>query len=415
VRRLAALAIAAALAVAGCSSGDDDTAAPPPTATPTTATPTSAAPGTASSGGPSTPPLKDVHVRLTGLARVDSPTAMAVRTGDDHLYVTEQSGRVVRVPHDGGAGQTVIDLRTRIRSGGEQGLLGIAFSPDGATMYLDYTDTNGDTHVDAVDIDVAGATGNRRTLLTVDQPYSNHNGGQLVVRPDGTLWIALGDGGSGGDPQRHAQDLRSLLGKILRIDPRPQASAAGSGDTASTGKPYSIPPDNPFVGRSGARPEIWAYGLRNPWRFSFDRETGDLWIGDVGQGEWEEVDLEPAGSGGGRNYGWNLREGDHPYNGGAKPAGAVDPILEYGHADGGVAVTGGYVYRGSRIPALRGAYLYADYADGRVKAVRADGGRIVDRADLGVKAAPLSSFGEDGDGELYVLSLAGRLYRVDPA
>jgi glucose/arabinose dehydrogenase len=400
VRRLAALVVAGALVTAGCTGGDDDAAAPP-----TTATATSAAPGTTPAASRATTPLADVHVRLTVLARVDSPTAMAVRTGDDRLYVTEQSGRVVRVPHDGGAEQTVLDLRGGVRAGGEQGLLGIAFSPDGRTMYLDYTDTKGDTHVDAVDIDAAGATGNRRTLLTVDQPYANHNGGQLVARRDGTLWIALGDGGSGGDPQHHAQDLGSLLGKILRIDPRPDPA---------TGKPYTIPPDNPFVGRRGARPEIWAYGLRNPWRFSFDRDTGDLWIGDVGQGAWEEVDLEPAGSGGGRNYGWNLREGSHPYGGGRKPAGAVDPILEYSHRDGGVAVTGGYVYRGSRIPALRGAYLYADYADGRVKAVRQDGGRLVDRADLGVKAAPLSSFAEDADGELYVLSLAGRLYRLDP-
>jgi glucose/arabinose dehydrogenase len=395
VRRLAALAVAGAIVAAGCTSGDDDIDAPPTTTTTTSVAPGTTAGTTAGSSRSSTA-LADVHVRLTVLARVDSPTAMAVRTGDDRLYVTEQSGRVVRVPHDGGAKETVLDLRSTIRAGGEQGLLGIAFSPDGRTMYLDYTDTRGDTHIDAVDIDAAGTAGSRRTLLTVDQPYANHTGGQQVVRPDGTLWLALGDGGSGGHPQRHAQDLGSLLGKILRIDPRPDAS---------TGKPYSIPPDNPFVGRTGARPEIWAYGLRNPWRFSFDRETGDLWIGDVGQGEWEEVDLEPAGSGGGRNYGWNLREGNHPYNGGTKPAGAVDPILEYSHTDGGVAVTGGYVYRGSRIPTLRGAYLYADYADGRV----------VDRADLRVKAAPLSSFGEDGDGELYVLSLAGRLYRVDPA
>jgi glucose/arabinose dehydrogenase len=408
VRRLAVLVVAAALVLAACSGGDDtDTAAPPPTARGTTTTSTSSSPDSTPTDGATAPatPLEDVRVRLTVLARVDSPTAMAVRSGDERLYVTEQSGRVVRVPHDGGAKETVLDLRSRIRAGGEQGLLGIAFSPDGRTMYLDYTDTNGDTHVDAVDVDTGGAPGARRTLLTVDQPYSNHNGGQLAVRADGTLWIALGDGGSGGDPQRHAQDLGSLLGKILRIDPRPDSAK---------GTPYSIPPDNPFVDRRGARPEIWAYGLRNPWRFTFDRDTGDLWIGDVGQGEWEEVDLEPAGSGGGRNYGWNLREGNHAYNGGRKPAGAVDPILEYSHTDGGVAVTGGYVYRGSRIPALRGAYLYADYADGRVKAARQDGGRIVERADLGIKAAPLSSFGEDADGELYALSLAGRLYRVDP-
>jgi glucose/arabinose dehydrogenase len=396
-----AVAVALVLVLAACSGGDDDSASPLPSSAATTTTTaasgsTSLAPVPSRSGG-QVVRLADVEVTLTSIARVASPTAMAVRRGDDRLYVTEQRGRVVRVPAGGGDPQTVLDLRDQIRSGGEQGLLGIAFSPDGSTMYLNFTDTRGDTHIDAVDM----GTNRRRNLLVVDQPYSNHNGGQLAVRADGMLWIGLGDGGSGGDPHGNGQSLRTLLGKILRIDP-------------SRGSPYAIPADNPFVGRSDARGEIWAYGLRNPWRFSFDRETGDLWIGDVGQNAWEEVDLEPAGGGGGVNYGWNRREGAHPYKGGRAPTGAVDPLFEYSHADGGVSVTGGYVYRGSRVPGLRGAYLYADYADGKVRAVRQQDGKVIEQADLGVKAPPLSSFGEDATGELYVLSLSGRVYRLDP-
>ena len=343
--------------------------------------------------------LGDVRVRLAEVAAVSDPTALAVRTGDDALYVTERGGRVVAVG-DGGKVSTVGDLSRRIQSGGEQGLLGLAFSPDGEWLYVDYTDRRGDTRVAAVDM----ATRRRHVdLLVVPQPYPNHNGGQLQVRPDGTLWIGLGDGGASGDPEERAQDLGDLLGKILRIQPTPDGP-----------RPYTVPRDNPFVGREGARPEIWAYGLRNPWRFTFDRETGDLWIGDVGQNDWEEVSFEPAGSGGGRNYGWDRFEGSHRFEG-SPPPDAVPPILEYSHADGGVAVTGGYVYRGSRIPDLVGAYVYADYAIGEVWAARQSGGRATETESLGVSVGGLSSFGEDADGELYVLSLEGAVYRLEPA
>jgi glucose/arabinose dehydrogenase len=236
--------------------------------------------------------------------------------------------------------------------------------------------------------------------LFVDQPFSNHNGGALAFGPDGYLYVALGDGGSAGDPMGNAQSLSTLLGKLLRISPRP-----------SGGEPYSIPPDNPFVGWSGARPEIWAYGLRNPWRFSFDAATGDLWIGDVGQNAWEEIDLEPAGSDGGSNFGWDRLEGTHPFEGGSAP-GSVPPVFEYANGAGSCAVTGGYVYRGALIPALAGAYVFADYCRGRLEALVPGKGRAMEARALGPRVDALASFGEDARGELYVLSLAGTVSRI---
>jgi glucose/arabinose dehydrogenase len=226
-----------------------------------------------------------------------------------------------------------------------------------------------------------------------------------VFGPDGYLYIGLGDGGSGGDPHGYGQSLRTLLGKMLRIDPRPQG-----------GKPYGIPPDNPFVERQGARPEIWSFGLRNPWRYSFDRETGDLWIGDVGQNAREEIDFEPAGTPGGRNYGWNAFEGSAPFPGGAPaPEDAVPPLIDYPLEAGACAVTGGYVYRGTAIPSLRGAYVYADFCVGQLRALVQRNGRTVQRRDLEPQVEALASFGEDQNGELYVLSLSGRVWRLAPA
>jgi len=224
-----------------------------------------------------------------------------------------------------------------------------------------------------------------------------------VFGPDGYLYIGLGDGGSGGDPHGNAQSLGTLLGKMLRIDPRP-----------ADGAPYRIPADNPFVTTPGALPEIWAYGLRNPWRYSFDRVTGDLWIGDVGQSAWEEVDRQPASSGGGENYGWNVREGSHPYTAGGSAPGAVDPVFDYAHSDGGCVVTGGYVYRGEAIPDLAGIYVFADFCLGAIEGLRLDGDQVV-HDQLGATVQAVSSFGEDAQGELYVLSLAGGVYRLAPA
>ena len=326
---------------------------------------------------------------------------MAVRSGDGALYVAEKGGRIVAIRGGTVDPAPVLDLTDDVSNGGEQGLLGLAFSPDGRFLYVSFTDTNGDSHLtefamsgDGVDV------GSRRDVLVVDQPYSNHNGGNLAFGPDGDLYFGLGDGGSEGDPDGRGQDLGTLLGKMLRIDPRPE------GD-----RPYGIPGDNPFVERAGARPETWAYGLRNPWRYSFDRQTGDLWIGDVGQNEWEEVDFQPASSSGGENYGWNRFEGSHPYQG-PDPGNAVPPIFEYSHETGGCVVTGGYVYRGKAIAGLQGAYVFADFCLGRISALVQRDGRVVDQRTFAAEAPQLASFGEDGNGELYALSLDGPVYRL---
>ncbi|MGR6916487.1 PQQ-dependent sugar dehydrogenase [[Actinomadura] parvosata] len=332
------------------------------------------------------------ELRFTKIAELERPVAFAVREGDDRLYVAEQTGRLRTTD-----GKTVIDLSGEVSSGNEQGLLGVAFHPTGRWVYLDWTDARGDTHITEWAYDGERATG-RRDVLKQDQPYANHNGGQLAFGPDGYLYIAFGDGGSAGDPQRNGQSLRTLLGKIVRIDPR--------------GDPYKIPRDNPFAGREDARGEIWAYGLRNPWRFSFDRATGDLWIGDVGQDAWEEVDHQPAASKGGENYGWSLREGKARFRDG-DASGLVEPVIVYPLREGGnCSVIAGHVYRGQKIPWLRGQFLYGDFCAGWVRAAPADD--VTDSAEVG-KVDQLSSFGQGPDGELYALSLQGPVYRIEPA
>jgi glucose/arabinose dehydrogenase len=338
------------------------------------------------------------------VATLEQPLAMAVRSGDPALYIAEKTGRVIAL-RDGSVDPVpVLDLAEQVSLGGEQGLLGLAFSPDGRHLYVNYTDTNGDTHVTGYAMrDERADAATRRDVLVVDQPYANHNGGNIAFGPDGYLYIGLGDGGSGGDPQGNGQSLSTLLGKMLRIDPTP------FGDL-----PYRVPADNPFVGRADARPEIWAYGLRNPWRYSFDRQTGDLWIGDVGQSAWEEVDLQPSASAGGENYGWNRMEGDHPYDDADPPANAVPPVYEYSHDGGGCVVTGGYVYRGESVPDLSGAYVVADSCIGELEAVLVEDGRVVDRRALGLVVSNLSSFGEDAKGELYAMSLNGDLFKLAP-
>jgi glucose/arabinose dehydrogenase len=365
-----------------------------------TATTSGTAPAPASSG--STPaPFGSVQVSLRQVATLDQPVALVVRAGDPALYVAEKTGRVVAI-RDGKVDRTpVLDLSGAVSSGGEQGLLGIVFSPSGRSLDVNYTDVRGDTRV--VEYAFRGTravASSRRQLLFVDQPYENHNGGDLVFGPDGDLYIGLGDGGSAGDPQGNGQSLGTLLGKMLRIDPHPD------GDV-----PYTIPDDNPFVSTPGARPEIWAYGLRNPWRYSFDPGTGDLWIGDVGQSAWEEIDRLPAGSPAGANLGWNLVEGSHRYAGDA-PRGAIEPVYEYSHAGGACTVIGGSVYRGSDIPALVGAYVFADLCLGELEAIRPGPDGHVEHAVLGPTVPGISSFGTDGDGEIYAMSLNGGVYRI---
>lgn len=420
------LACAAFLAV-GCSSAHDDTSRP------ATALEDGTGPSVDHSGAVDT--TNDAHtvaraagsgripvgeVGLVPVATLDVPVAMATRSGTDDLYVAEQTGRIRRLMaaggHNGGFtvdDDPVLDLSRITEASGERGLLGLVFSPDGTKLYVDYTDRDGDTHVveypmDGNNADRTGA----RELLTVDQPYANHNGGQLAFGPDGMLYIGLGDGGSGGDPGDRAQDTSELLGKILRIDP---ARRTG-------GLPYAIPDGNPFA-RGGGRPEIWIYGVRNPWRFSFDvaSSLGDLWIGDVGQDSREEIDLlraGPSGAGGGSNLGWSAFEGTSPFNPDGASATSTDdmtpPLYEYPHDSGRCAVVGGYVYAGSAIPALAGIYVFGDYCSARITGLRIGDNGDVEVADLGVAVAEnsLSSFGVDTHGELYVLSSTGSLYRV---
>ncbi len=370
--------------------------------------------------------LAEVDVRLRLLARFDKPVALAVRPGDPRpgrIYVAEQGGRVRALNQAGANGGTidpvaVVDLRSRTAADGERGLLGLAFSPDGSEMYVNYTDRHGDTNVDAFTMTAAGGADptSRRPLILVAQPFSNHNGGHLVTGPDGMLYIGMGDGGSGGDPQGNGQNPATLLGKLLRIDPRPSA-----------GRPYTVPADNPFAGGAGGRAEIWASGLRNPWGFSFDPATGDLWIADVGQDRVEEINVAraPGGAGTGAatgagraaNFGWNVYEGSARFDRSAAAVDAVAPFYEYRHgsgADEGCSVTGGVVYRGDATAGLDGAYLFADYCVAGIRAVSASGPAPPAARRLLDTPASVVAFALDRDGEVLVASLDGGVYRLEP-
>ena len=360
--------------------------------------------------------LEDVAVRLEPVASVAYPVALTARPGSEDLYVAQQTGTVLRLtPDESGTLQVdpepVLDLSALTQAGGERGLLGIAFSADGAVLYAYYTALGGALTVveHAMAGDVADPS-TARTLLAIPHPLPNHNGGQLQLGPDGYLYLGPGDGGGGGDPDRNGQNPDTLLGTLLRIDPTAPAD----------GKPYGIPEGNPFP--DGPAPEVWAFGLRNPWRFSFDAETGDLWIGDVGQNLIEEVDFAPAtpeGAGRGLNFGWNLMEGTSPFEDGVAPADHTPPIFDYGRDGGNCTVIGGYVYRGREIPDLVGTYVYGDFCRSELRGLQQADGAVTDERSLGVSVdeGTLSSFGEGPDDELYVLSLAeeGTIYRVRPA
>jgi glucose/arabinose dehydrogenase len=325
--------------------------------------------------------------------------------------VVEQTGRIKIVTAKGRVSpDAFLDVSDRIVAGGEQGLLGLAFDPgfaDNGRFYVNYTNGDGNTVVARYrvsdDPDRADP-GTAEVILTVDQPYGNHNGGHLAFGPDGYLYVGLGDGGSGGDPHGHGQNTETLLGAILRLD------VSGSSG-------YTIPNDNPFAGGggggnggSGGAPEIWAYGLRNPWRFSFDRTTGDLWIGDVGQEELEEIDRAPAGTGG-LNFGWNVMEGDACYGSSCDRDGLEMPVTQYSH-DSGCSVTGGHVYRGEDHPILTGGYLFADYCSGLLWVIEAKGHKGEPKLALETGRS-VSSFGESEDGELFLVDIgAGELLQV---
>lgn len=358
------------------------------------------APATTGGTSPTTsaPGVVD-RVAIQKVATLEVPLAWSLRAGDGSVFIGEKGGKVKRLVNEGGnlvTKATILDIGDRISKGGEQGLLGIAFSPDGSKLYVDYTNTAGDTRV--AEYPYSGGVANKaaeRIVIGIDQPYPNHNGGHVVFGPDGMLYIGLGDGGSGGDPENRAQNLNSLLGKILRINPAQNGTA-----------PYSVPAGNPFVGQAGKRAEIWHYGLRNPWRFSFDRATGEQWIADVGQVLYEEVNRVGAGAKG-LNFGWVRREGKHSYNGGASQPGDIEPVYELAHSDGNSSITGGVVYRGSAIRGLAGTYLFADVSGGKLL-----GGTGATFRALGPALPQAIAFGEDQAGEVYVLTYGGDVYRL---
>ncbi len=357
-----------------------------------------------------------IHLGLTPVANGLSSPLLVTHAGDgsDRLFVVEQTGKVRIVRGGSLVTAAFIDLSRSVSSGGEQGLLGLAFHPSYETngkLYLSYTDLNGTSIVREYRVStsnpdrVNGASG--RTLLRVKQPYDNHNGGHIAFGPDGYLYVGFGDGGSGGDPGNRAQSNGTLLGKLLRIDVNKRTGSL----------PYGIPADNPFVGRTGLD-QIWAYGLRNPWRWSFDRATGDLWIGDVGQSAWEEVDraLAVRGRNAGRaiNYGWRVMEGAHCFrpSTGCIRTGRTLPLTEYRHTGGRCSITGGYVYRGTAYPDLVGAYLFADYCSGEIWYIDRGAARGTAPTRALDTSASITSFGEDEAGELYLTDAAGTVFRV---
>lgn len=406
-RRIVIAAFACALvfttSVTACS--DDDRTADSTTTAPSTPASSSTTEATTTAATTTTVPLDAIKLRLMNVGSFREPTNLVTRPNDTVAYLTEKAGRVVTLQDPD---RIVLDLRSDVVNAGEQGLLGLAFSPDGTKLYVDYTARgNGETRIEEFTMRSDGTAdpGSRRRLLTIAQPQPNHNGGQLAFGPDGMLYIGMGDGGAGDDAGAgHAeggngQSTSSLLGKVLRIDPTPSAD-----------RPYSIPAGNPFA-NGGGRPEIWAIGLRNPWRFSFDRATGDLWIGDVGQNQWEEIDFMPAGRGAAANYGWNRYEGTHRYRG-ADVADTVKPIAEYSH-DHGCSVTGGYVARGAAVPALVGTYLYSDYCESTLRLLRREADGSIAHRTIGFdELSTAVSFGEDAAGNVYVLSGGGGVFRI---
>ena len=371
----------------------------------------SSAPSSSSSGGsPGTgastvapglaTPNGQPRVTFTSIARVEQPVDLRIRPGDNTtLFVAERMGRIKALRDD--RTTTVLDMSSRTKAEGERGLLGFTFSPDGTTLYVNYTDRSGNSHVDHYPMRSDGTVdpSARTELLVQKQPYINHNGGNLVFGPDGMLYIGFGDGGSSGDPQNRAPNLSTWLGKLLRVNP--------------TGSKLA-PDDNPFVGTAGALPEIWSFGLRNPWRYSFDAANGDLWIADVGQDAVEEVDrvTTAEGLGRGANFGWAHFEGTHVYKSDRPAPDAVAPVFDYTHADtDGCSISGGFVYRGSAIPALQGFYVFGDLCWPGIRAWSPATGIV----DLGGRMKQVVSFGQGHGNELYVLSFGdNNIYRIDP-
>jgi glucose/arabinose dehydrogenase len=399
VRTLASIAVVCLAAFAGCDSGDDDETVATKPVTDTAAK--SAAPAEPTARRP---------VRLLLLGRFDQPTYITSPRGDSRRFVVEREGTIRVVKGRRVLGTPFLDISSRVTTGGESGLLSMAFARDYRTshrFWVYYTDQQGFIQIDqfrasASDPDRADP-GSRRSVIRVPHHRFNHKGGQLQVGPDGMLYAGFGDGGAGGDPDENAQNLGRMLGKMIRIDPRPHGG-------------YSIPPDNPFRNRSGALPEIYAYGLRNPYRFSFDRRTGSLTIGDVGQDEIEEIDFIPGRSGGrqprgGYNFGWDSFEGRSRYESGPAP-GRIAPVLQRTHSQGYCSITGGYVIRDRLLGrGWTGNYVFGDLCDGtlRLSHLRRPSARS---HPTRLKVNQLVSFGEDSGGRVYAVSLDGPVYRI---
>lgn len=370
---------------------------------------------------PTTEPTRQPQTPINSIALEPLPVSGLEKiTGlthafDKRLFVLEQVGRIRIIENDELLPAPFLDIRDRVGSvDSEQGLLGLAFHPDYATpgakyegtFFINYTDYSGNTHISRFSVSgddpYRADPSSEINYLTITQPYSNHNGGSLAFGPDGYLYAGVGDGGSQNDPQKNGQNLSALLGKVLRLD------------VDSVDGRYAIPIDNPFANDQNARPEIWAYGLRNPWRMSFDRATGDLYIADVGQNTYEELNFQPAGSSGGQNYGWSIMEGNHCLSGGnCDQSGMVIPIFEYDHSQG-CSISGGYIYRGERYPEMSGNYFASDYCSGIIWRLFFDGNRWLSDQLLDSDLL-VSSFGEDVHGELYVLNYwSGEIYRLTP-
>ena len=375
--------------LAGCS-------AAPPTRVPS-------APSAATSD---TPRLESLRMEQVQPASVSAPTNL-VQARNGRVLLTEQAGRILVLDEEQLTEEHILipeplDLRDRVSSrASEEGLLGIALSPhNDRHLFLYYSAANPRRSVvSRFNYNLEIAPESELVILEVGQPYANHNGGQIAFGPDGHLYIGLGDGGAAGDPLGSGQDTSTLLGSILRIDV----------SESTVTEPYAIPPDNPFAD-GGGRPEIWAYGLRNPWRFSFDQETGELWTGDVGQNEWEEIDIIERGG----NYGWNILEGNHCFRprDDCDREGTIPPVWEYPLDGRPCSVIGGYVYRGDAIPWLRGAYVYGDFCSGKVYGLRHENGQVTEHKELADTDVRIMSFAEDNNGDLYLLSQREGVYRL---
>lgn len=400
MRRHPAAALGLMLLLSGCGqTGEEPGPSPSPLPTCGAGTPVEGQPGLTT------------QVVASGL---DQPVDLQSASGDrTRIYVVEQAGRIRLIRDNVLRAAPFLEISGLVGAGGERGLLGLAFHPrygENGRFYVNYTNRAGDTHISefrrSQDADAADPS-SERVLFVEDQPFPNHNGGGLAFGSDGRLYIALGDGGSAGDPRNNAQNLFTRLGKILRIDV----------DSAS---PYAIPSDNPFANQPGVAREVWALGLRNPWRISFDRASGDLYIGDVGQSRREEIDIGLASRRGGENYGWRVTEGTLCFSPSANcsTAGFTPPVAEYDHSVG-CSVTGGYVYRGCRMPGHAGTYFYGDFCTAIIRSLRLQGGVATDQRDWtgvlsrGIDA--ISSFGVDADGELYIVDYSGRILKVVPA